>query len=144
MFWHYNYNIIQFDSYESAKKEISALKPSIVVLDYNLSLKNKKNKNGDFALKKLKKDASVIMLSGQNDKSKSVELLLNGAVDYISKNEEEFLSKILNSIQSIFEINNYKQQEIQEEIKITKSIAKVITGLELGILILSITYFLNN
>ena len=84
------------------------------------------------------------MLSGQNDKSKSVELLLNGAVDYISKNEEEFLSKILNSIQSIFEINNYKQQEIQEEIKITKSIAKVITGLELGILILSITYFLNN
>lgn len=140
----FDVNITQFQSYESAKNEIHAVNPCIVVLDYNLSLNNKKNKNGDFALSEIKNLTSVIILSGQNDKAKSVEFLLNGAVDYISKNDEEFLSKILNSIESVLEINNYKQLEKMEEVKISMSAAKAITGIELAILILSITYFFNS
>ena len=62
------------------------LKPSIISLDFNLP-----DMKGDQVLQKIKnynKDIGVIILSGQKDIEVAVQLLQNGAYDYIVKNEE--------------------------------------------------------
>ncbi len=62
------------------------LKPSIISLDFNLP-----DMKGDLVLEQIKnynKDIGVIILSGQKDIEVAVQLMKNGAYDYIVKNEE--------------------------------------------------------
>lgn len=74
--------------FRTAKEFLPALaeNPDIVTLDYTLP-----DANGHDVLKKIKeynKDIQVLIISGQEDVDTAVELLKQGAFDYIVKNEE--------------------------------------------------------
>ena len=71
------------------------LKPSIISLDYSLP-----DMNGKEVLKKIisfDKDIKVVILSGQKDISVAVQLLQEGAIDYIEKGED-IKQRLLNTM----------------------------------------------
>ncbi len=96
--------------FRTAKEFLSALpeNPSIVTLDYTLP-----DMTGSDVLKRVKEynnDIQVLIISGQEDVNTAVELLKQGAYDYIVKNEDA-----RNRILSV--INNIRQNlELREEI----------------------------
>ncbi len=76
------------------------LKPEVVILDYHLHTDGKSEENGVDLLKQIKKASpltQVIMLSGQDKISVSVDCMRNGAYDYVVKGESAF-----NRIENIF------------------------------------------
>ena len=83
------------------------LNPSIVSLDYTLP-----DMTGKDVLKKIKdynKDISVIILSSQQDVSTAVELLKEGAYDYITK-DNETKDRLANTINHIKNQNHLKEE----------------------------------
>lgn len=83
------------------------LKPSIITLDYSLP-----DMTGSEVLKKIKsynKEINVIILSGQQDISTAVQLLKEGAFDYITK-DSETKDRLLNTIHNIQTQQNLKQE----------------------------------
>ena len=83
------------------------LNPSIVSLDYTLP-----DMTGNDVLKKIKdynKDISVVILSSQQDVSTAVELLKEGAYDYITK-DNETKERLINTINNIKKQNNLKEE----------------------------------
>lgn len=84
--------------------------PAVITLDYSLN-----DMNGIEILKKIKAfdpNIQVILISGQEDVSTAVELLRNGAYDYIVK-DEEAKERIWSSVQKIRE-NHSLKEEIDE------------------------------
>ena len=90
------------------------LNPAIISMDYSLP-----DITGKEVFEKIKtydKSIGIIILSGQNDVAVAVELLKNGAYDYIVKNEEakDRLQKALENIKSKIalqrEVENLKDQ----------------------------------
>ncbi len=74
------------------------LKPSIISLDYSLP-----DMDGETVMKKIQSidhNIEVIILSGQNDVAIAVQLLKDGAHDYIVKNEET-KNRLLYSIERL-------------------------------------------
>lgn len=90
------------------------LNPSVVILDYQLP-----DMNGLEVLRRLKQqesDSTCIVLSGQQDINVAVDLLKNGAFDYVTKNDEA-KERILNVVQHVqqnrqlqAEVNTLKQE----------------------------------
>ncbi|MBI1222147.1 MAG: response regulator [Bacteroidetes bacterium] len=100
--------------FRTAKEFLGALaeNPNIVTLDYSLP-----DLTGSEVLKKVKdynNDIQVLIISGQEDVNTAVELLKQGAYDYIVKNEDA-----RNRILSV--VNNIRQNlELKEEISLLK------------------------
>lgn len=100
--------------FRTAKDFLGALaeNPNIVTLDYTLP-----DMTGSDVLKRIKdynNDIQVLIISGQEDVSTAVELLKQGAYDYIVKNEDA-----RNRILSV--VNNIRQNlELKEEISLLK------------------------
>lgn len=96
--------------FRTAKEFLGALaeNPQIVTLDYSLP-----DMTGSEVLKRVKdynNDIQVLIISGQEDVNTAVELLKQGAYDYIVKNEDA-----RNRILSV--VNNIRQNmELREEI----------------------------
>lgn len=89
------------------------LQPDIIVLDLSLP-----DLDGDVVLEKIVKSkvkSQVIILSGQQDITKAIDLLKEGAFDYLSKNKET-KERLLQTIQHI-----KKQQNLKEEIEVLES-----------------------
>ena len=81
--------------------------PDVVTLDYSLP-----DCDGSEVLKKIKQhnpDARVIVISGQEDVATAINLLKNGAFDYIVK-DEETKDRLWNSIKNLREISSLKQE----------------------------------
>ncbi|MBS1668240.1 MAG: sigma-54-dependent Fis family transcriptional regulator [Bacteroidetes bacterium] len=81
--------------------------PDVVTLDYSLP-----DCDGGEVLKKIKQhnpDARVIVISGQEDVATAINLLKNGAFDYIVK-DEETKDRLWNSIKNLREISSLKQE----------------------------------
>lgn len=79
------YEVEIFDSGHECLKNLYR-KPSVITLDYSLP-----DMKGPDVLKRIKEhhpDLPVIMISGQEDISTAINLLKEGAYDYIVKNEE--------------------------------------------------------
>ena len=79
------YEVEIFDSGNECLKNLYK-KPSVITLDYSLP-----DMKGPDVLKRIKEhhpDLPVIMISGQEDISTAINLLKEGAYDYIVKNEE--------------------------------------------------------
>ncbi|MGB0422852.1 MAG: sigma-54-dependent transcriptional regulator, partial [Flavobacteriales bacterium] len=90
-------------------------RPSIVTLDYSLD-----DMNGQEVMMRIKKtdpNIQIIMISGQEDVSTAVELLKNGAYDYIVK-DEDAKERIWNSVQKIRETHSLKEEinELRAEV----------------------------
>ncbi len=81
--------------------------PQVVTLDYSLP-----DCDGGEALKKIKENNSntqVIIISGQEDVATAINLLKNGAFDYIVK-DDDTKDRLWNSIQHLHEIAGLKQE----------------------------------
>jgi len=101
----YVLEIHEFLTGEEALKNMH-LKPEVVVLDYHLDTNGQFEENGVVILQKLLKISpltQVIMLSGQDKISVSVECMKNGAYDYVVKGESAF-ARIENIFSNIDEL----------------------------------------
>lgn len=103
------------------------LNPTIVSLDYTLP-----DMTGKDVLKKIKdfnKDISVIILSSQQDVSTAVELLKDGAYDYITK-DNETKDRLTNTITHIKNQNHLKEevQTLKEELQTSYKVDNNIIG----------------
>ncbi len=103
------------------------LKPAIISLDYSLP-----DMDGRNVMKKIhgsNPDIEVIILSGQNDISIAVQLLRNGAHDYIVKNEET-KDRLLYSIERLKNNINLKKkvEVLTEELESKYAFDKSIIG----------------
>ena len=81
--------------------------PNVVTLDYSLP-----DCDGAEVLKKIKEtnpDTRVIIISGQEDVATAINLLKNGAFDYIVK-DDDTKDRLWNSILHLREISNLKQE----------------------------------
>src|SRR5579871_890519 len=81
--------------------------PSVVTLDYSLP-----DCDGSEVLKKIKDfnpEIRVIIISGQEDVATAINLLKNGAFDYIVK-DDDTKDRLWNSILHLREISNLKQE----------------------------------
>lgn len=106
-----NYKIYSFNTGEECIKNIS-LNPDIFILDYRLNDSNLKAMNGLEILKRIKlikPEASILMLSGQDNFTVAANSIKHGAFDYIVKNESAFI-RVEHLIKKI--LDNIKFQKI--------------------------------
>ena len=107
------------EKFESGKELLSNLhkKPDLVTVDFSLP-----DMNGKELLNKIKKynsDIGVIMISGQEDITTAVELLKEGAADYIVKNEDT-PNRLRNSIRMVQENRNLRRENEQLKVLVGK------------------------
>ena len=98
-------------------------KPKIIVLDYILSSGSSKTLNGLSVLKKINlisPESYVIILSAQDSIDVAVEIINEGAYDYLSKNETAFF-RLKNMINNLAETISANLEQTREEL-ITKRI----------------------
>ncbi len=114
-------------TFDSGKKLIKALheKPDVVTLDYSLP-----DTNGKKLLSFLKKESpetQVVIISGQDDISTAVQLLKDGAYDYLVKDDDtkdriwQTILHIRENASLKNEINHLKT-EVQKKYDFSKSI----------------------
>src|SRR6201985_3625088 len=91
--------------------------PDVVTLDYSLP-----DSDGTEVLKKIKEhnpDIRVIIISGQEDVATAINLLKNGAFDYIVK-DDDTKDRLWNSILHLREISNLKQEVETSESQVSR------------------------
>ncbi len=103
------------------------LNPTIITLDYSLP-----DMDGGEVLKKIKRynnEIGVIILSGQQDISTAVQLLKDGAYDYITKDNEtrDRLLNTLNNIRNNLTLKN-EVEELKEALGQKYEFSKTIIG----------------
>lgn len=103
------------------------MKPDVVTLDYSLP-----DMNGVEVFRRIKSfdpEIAVIILSGQTDVSVAVQLLKEGAYDYITK-DNETRERLINTIHHISKNQNLEKQvnTLKEELEKTYDFNKVIVG----------------
>lgn len=101
--------------------------PNIISLDYSLP-----DMTGEEVLRKIKasnQDISVIILSGQQDITTAVQLLKNGAFDYISK-DNETKDRLLNAIGHIKNQNDLQEEvsKLRDELEIKYEFGNSVIG----------------
>ncbi len=102
----------QFKTYENGESAILDLhlNPTVIVLDYHLNAHLPDAQNGVEVLKairEVKPDAKVIMLSGQDKIEVAIDSMKYGAFDYVIKGETAF-SRMENIINYVNEINSIR------------------------------------
>jgi DNA-binding NtrC family response regulator len=100
-----------FENGDDVVNQIKKYSPDLIVLDYNLNESGLNYCSGLEVLVELRKKhkTPVIVFSGQTDKQKALEIVRKGANDYISKDDDDFMSALLQSVQDVFEIQNAKK-----------------------------------
>lgn len=121
-----DYEVKRFTSGKECMANLH-LKPSVITLDYKLG-----DMLGRDVLKKIKQnnpEIQVVIISGQEDVGTAVELLKEGAYDYIVKNEDT-PNRIWNTIIKIRENINLKGQieYLREEVGQKYDFRKSIIG----------------
>lgn len=118
--------VIKYTNAKDALANISK-KPDLVTLDYSLP-----DAKGEYVLKKIKEydpEIAVILLSGQKDITKAIELLKAGANDYIVK-DENAKDLLWNAIVRIKENQNLKKEvaQLKEELHSKNDPSSLIKG----------------
>ncbi|HTF81720.1 MAG TPA: sigma-54 dependent transcriptional regulator, partial [Cytophagales bacterium] len=103
------------------------LNPDVITLDYSLP-----DTTGYEILRKIRsnnKDIPVIIVSGQDDIGTAVELLKEGAYDYITK-DANTPSKLWNALLKVRETQDLKKEisELREEVSQKYTFEKVLKG----------------
>jgi DNA-binding NtrC family response regulator len=99
-----------FEDGDDVLNQVKVHHPDLIVLDYRFDNIELYYKNSLELLIDLRKNykTPVIVFSGQHNKEKAVELIREGANDYISKDENDFMETLLASSNDIFEIQSAK------------------------------------
>jgi DNA-binding NtrC family response regulator len=115
--------------FENSKSFFACLheQPHVVTLDYSLP-----DMGGDEVLKRIKSqnpDTQVIIISGQEDVATAIDLLKNGAFDYLVK-DEDTKDRLWNSLMHLKEINSLKNEveQLKEEVGKKYDLSKSIIG----------------
>ena len=115
--------------FENSSAFFSALheNPQVVTLDYSLP-----DCDGGEALKKIKEhnnNIQVVIISGQEDIATAINLLKNGAFDYIVK-DDDTKDRLWNTIQHLQEINGLKQEveQLRKEVGRKYDFSKTMIG----------------
>ena len=102
-------------------------KPDLITLDYNLP-----DYKGDEILKRIKLESpntEVILVSGQNDVETAIQLIENGAFDYIVKNDSS-KHRISRSLNNLLERRELKTriEVLEDEVHEKYDLSKYIIG----------------
>ena len=121
-----DYEVTRF---KSAKEVLDSLhlKPSIITLDYSLP-----DTKGAKLLQQLKErmpDVPVVIVSGQEDITTAINLLKEGAYDYIVKDEntKEHLWKVIHHIRDNMSLKK-QIDDLREEVERKYTFDKIIKG----------------
>lgn len=104
-----------------------SLKPDIISLDYNLP-----DMSGEEVFRKIKmfdQDIGVIMISGQQDVGTAVQLLREGAFDYITK-DTETKERLLHSLNRIKDTHRLRQEvdSLKEQLAVKYEFGRMLVG----------------
>ncbi len=115
-----------FKNADLAMDHMSECVPDLIILDYKYNEKELKFQTGlDFLMAFRKKyKTPVIVFSGQRDKGVALEIIRQGANDYINKDDDDFMDGLLLSIGDILKIQKAKSGITQFK----SSLKKVIIG----------------
>lgn len=112
-----DYLIVQFTTGEDAVKRLSD-KPRIIILDYHLAGRM----TGLDTLKEIRKqlpDAYVVIFSAQEDVQTAIEILDNGAYDYVVK-DDNAINKLQIILRNIEETERLRKDVIELRVRIKK------------------------
>ena len=121
-----DYEVLKFSNGTDCLNSLHQ-KPDVITLDYSLP-----DINGQEMLKKIKAelpDTPIIMISGQEDISTAINLLKDGAYDYIVK-DDDTKDRLWNAIKNIKENFNLKKEIsiLKEEVEQKYNFNKTIIG----------------
>jgi|TARA_B110000259_G_C14011427_1_gene399753 DNA-binding NtrC family response regulator len=102
----FNCNVIIFKNADNIFFNINKYLPDLIVIDYSFNDSKLNFHNGLDVIVELRKDSNipVIVLSGQRNMSKAIEIVQKGANDYISKDDDDFMNSLLESIKEVLNI----------------------------------------
>jgi len=108
----FNCNVIIFKNADNIFFNISKYLPDLIVIDYSFNDSKLNFHNGLEVIVELRKDSNipVIVLSGQRDMAKAIEIVQKGANDYISKDDDDFMNSLLESIKETLNIRKSKNR----------------------------------
>jgi two-component system OmpR family response regulator len=131
--------ITQFGTGEAFLHELDE-EPDVVILDYYLNTEFKESWNGLQVLKKIKAidpDIAVIMLSSQHEVEIAADLMREGALEYVVKNEVAFsrIAELVNALKDEFTESPDALPETKEE---EKEVKHRLIAIVIGIIIIVI------
>ena len=139
-------NFVCFTRADIALKQIDIQRPDLIILDYFLDSNYKNSITGLKILKILRRKdlmSPTIVFSGQTEKNIAVKLMKMGAVDYISKNSEEFISELVKSVIVTLNFINIKDENEFLKLKARGQISHLtLIAIILLIIILSIFFIM--
>lgn len=117
----FNCNVFTFEDGDDLRNQTKKRKPDLIVLDYNFGTNILLYSNGLAVLREFRRTFKipVIVFSGQRDKEKALEIINAGAIDYISKDDDDFMENLLTSIEDVFKVQSSKAiiQRIKSKLK---------------------------
>lgn len=121
-----DYDVRRFENSQSFFQHLHE-RPDVITLDYSLP-----DMDGGQVLKKIKQsypESKVVIISGQEDISTAINLLKDGAFDYIVKNEET-KERLWNSLLHLKEIQGLRNEVevLKEEVSRKYDFSKTIIG----------------
>lgn len=121
-----DYIVRRFETGKSLFENLH-LRPSAITLDYSLP-----DMDGEAVLKKIQKDypeIPVIIISGQEDISTAVQLLKNGAYDYIVK-DENAKDRLWSTLLRVRETKQLREEisQLREEVREKYDFDNIIKG----------------
>jgi DNA-binding NarL/FixJ family response regulator len=122
--------VINFESAESAIREMKVYDPDVILLDYNLDSKSSNNMNGAQFLRKLeliRKSPSVIMMSGQKDKRVTADMLKAGVVSYLPKDDEDFLDNLVNEVRLVLDVLHLNKRQKKQQNDLRKRAIRILS-----------------
>lgn len=93
-----SHKVYKFRSGEECLQRMDAVRPDVVILDYNLDGNNPSASNGIVILEQVKKhypSTKVILLSGQESYAVAMQTIRKGAEEYVLKSDPEMHRKIV-------------------------------------------------
>src|SRR5688500_16036691 len=126
-----DYEVKRFDSSKAFFDNLHE-RPDVVTLDYSLP-----DMDGGQVLQKIKEshpDIQVIIISGQEDVSTAINLLKNGAFDYIVK-DDDTKDRVWNSLLHLKEIQGLRKEveHLKEQVSRQYDFSRFIIGKSEGI-----------
>ena len=124
--------VINFESAESAIREMKVYDPDVILLDYNLDSKSSNNMNGAQFLRKLeliRKSPSVIMMSGQKDKRVTADMLKAGVVSYLPKDDEDFLDNLVNEVRLVLDVLHLNKRQKKQQNDLRKRAIRILSDI---------------